>query len=123
MNIQSCSSWAICCWPASRCAHSQASLRPDPDARGFKRQKTSVLFESFQRDSRVRSAHSGAVMPISHRLNDSVALAAIQGLNQKLENDNHALRTELKLRDALLADLERRLAAIEQRNAPAGRQD
>jgi len=54
---------------------------------------------------------------------NGVALAAIQGLNQKLEDENQALRTELKLRDALLADLERRLAAIERRNAPARRQD
>jgi len=46
---------------------------------------------------------------------DGVALAAIQGLNQKLEVENAALRSELRTRDAKLEDLQKRLVAIEER--------
>jgi trimeric autotransporter adhesin len=45
---------------------------------------------------------------------DGVALAAIQGLNQKVEEENAALRAELKARDAILQSLQQRLQALEQ---------
>jgi hypothetical protein len=43
-----------------------------------------------------------------------VALAAIQGLNQKLDTENAAVRDELKRRHAENAELRRRLEALEQ---------
>ena len=45
---------------------------------------------------------------------DGVALAAIQGLNQKLEERTSKLESELKRRDAENEDLKQRLAALEQ---------
>lgn len=45
---------------------------------------------------------------------DGVALAAIQGLNQKLESEMAALRVELGRRDAENAELKERLARLEQ---------
>lgn len=108
------------------CARSASRVRwadIEPDARGIKRQKISVLFESFQRDSRAaRTANSSAVMPISHRLNASVA-PAIQGLSEKLEAENDALRSELTARDGRLAELERRLTALESHRAVSNRND
>ena len=44
---------------------------------------------------------------------DGVALAAIQGLNQKLEEREASLRSELKRRDAENADLKARLEKLE----------
>jgi hypothetical protein len=46
---------------------------------------------------------------------DGVALAAIQGLNQKLESGNAALRRELRNRETEVEDLRRRLEALERR--------
>jgi predicted nuclease with TOPRIM domain len=43
-----------------------------------------------------------------------VALAAIQGLNQKVETENAALRSQLKARDAEVNELKERLTAVEQ---------
>src|SRR5438067_54777 len=45
---------------------------------------------------------------------DGVALAAIQGLNQKVEAENKELRAELRSRDAQLAKVQERLAKLEQ---------
>jgi hypothetical protein len=45
---------------------------------------------------------------------DGVALAAIQGLNQKLEQREASLRQELKRRDAENAKLKQRLAVLEE---------
>ncbi len=42
-----------------------------------------------------------------------VALVAIQGLNQKVESENSALRLELKRRDAENAELKARMSALE----------
>jgi predicted nuclease with TOPRIM domain len=42
-----------------------------------------------------------------------VALAAIQGLNQKMDSENAKLREELKRRDAENAELKQRLEALE----------
>jgi polyhydroxyalkanoate synthesis regulator phasin len=44
---------------------------------------------------------------------DGVALAAIQGLNQKLEQDTVALRSELHCKDAEIQQLKQRLDALE----------
>ena len=44
---------------------------------------------------------------------DGVALAAVQGLNEKMEAENEKLRVELRSRDASLAELQRRLGEIE----------
>jgi len=44
---------------------------------------------------------------------DGVALAAIQGLNRKMEEREAALREDLKRRDAENAELKARLAALE----------
>ena len=46
---------------------------------------------------------------------DGVELAAIQGLNQKLEESNRQLRESLQAQDELLADLARRMAELERR--------
>jgi hypothetical protein len=43
---------------------------------------------------------------------DGVALAAIQGLNQKVEAENAALRTDVKVRDTRIAALERSVAEL-----------
>ena len=45
---------------------------------------------------------------------DGVALAAIQGLNQKVEFENQSVRSALEAKDAKIAELEQRLAALEQ---------
>jgi hypothetical protein len=45
---------------------------------------------------------------------DGVELAAIQGLNQKMDSENAKLREELKHRDAENAELKQRLNALEQ---------
>jgi hypothetical protein len=45
---------------------------------------------------------------------DGVALAAIQGLNQKVESENAALRAELQRRDTELSQLRERLQRLEQ---------
>jgi hypothetical protein len=50
---------------------------------------------------------------ISARDVGGVALAAIQGLNQKLEAENQAVRSALAAKDAKVAELEQRLAALE----------
>ena len=42
---------------------------------------------------------------------DGVALAAIEGLNQKLESENQALRAALEAKDAKITALVQRLAA------------
>jgi hypothetical protein len=44
---------------------------------------------------------------------EGVALAAIQGLNQKVDSVNARLREELKRRDAENAELRQRLEAVE----------
>jgi hypothetical protein len=44
---------------------------------------------------------------------DGVALAAIQGLNQKVEAENKELRSALRSREATIADLQKRLSRIE----------
>ena len=44
---------------------------------------------------------------------DGVALAAIQGLNQKIDAENKELRSALQSRDATIADLQKRLSQIE----------
>jgi hypothetical protein len=44
---------------------------------------------------------------------DGVALAAIQGLNRKVERENATLRAELKAKDAELQSLKSRLASLE----------
>jgi hypothetical protein len=44
---------------------------------------------------------------------DGVALAAIQGLNQKVESENATLRASLKNRDERIVGLEQRLARLE----------
>jgi hypothetical protein len=44
---------------------------------------------------------------------DGVALAAIQGLNQKMDAENKELRSALQSRDATIADLQKRLSQIE----------
>jgi hypothetical protein len=44
---------------------------------------------------------------------NGVALAAIQGLNQKLESENQSVRSALAAKDAKVAELEQRLAALE----------
>ena len=49
---------------------------------------------------------------------DGVALAAIQGLSQKIEAENTALRSELKAKAAEVDQLKRRLDAIEKLLAP-----
>jgi hypothetical protein len=53
-----------------------------------------------------------------------VALAAIQGLSQKLERDTVALRSELNQKDAEIAQLKQRLGALEnnltKKNKPEG---
>ena len=45
---------------------------------------------------------------------DGVALAAIQGLNQKVESENQSVRAALEAKDAKITALEQRLAALEQ---------
>jgi hypothetical protein len=45
---------------------------------------------------------------------DGVALAAVQGLNEKMEAENEKLRAELRSRDASLAALHKRLVEIEE---------
>jgi hypothetical protein len=45
---------------------------------------------------------------------DGVALAAIQGLNHKVEEQNRALRNELKSKDAELQSLKQRLNHLEE---------
>ncbi|HEY5913576.1 MAG TPA: tail fiber domain-containing protein, partial [Verrucomicrobiae bacterium] len=49
---------------------------------------------------------------------DGVALAAIQGLNQKVESENAALRDELRGKEAELEALKARLEALERRFTP-----
>ena len=44
---------------------------------------------------------------------DGVALAAVKGLNEKMEAENEKLRAELRSRDASLAEMQRRLGEIE----------
>jgi len=46
---------------------------------------------------------------------DGVALAAIQGLNQKVEEENAKVREELKRRDAENAELRRKNDSLEKR--------
>jgi hypothetical protein len=43
---------------------------------------------------------------------DSVALAAIRGLNEKMEEENHALRTALKLRETEIQELKKGLTEL-----------
>ena len=45
---------------------------------------------------------------------DGVALAAIQGLNRKVEEENQALRGALDGRDAEIAELKKGLAELRQ---------
>ena len=56
-------------------------------------------------------AHETAIATVDA---DGVALAAIQGLNQKVESDKRELRNELKRRDAENAELKQELAEIKQ---------
>jgi hypothetical protein len=44
---------------------------------------------------------------------DGVALAAIQGLNQKIETENRSLRSELRVKDSELQSLKQRLTDLE----------
>jgi hypothetical protein len=44
---------------------------------------------------------------------DGVALAAIQGLNEKLDAENRSLRSDLRARNTRIQSLEERLAALE----------
>lgn len=52
---------------------------------------------------------------------DGVALAAIQGLNQKVEQDNAALRLQLKAREVELDEMKARLRALEELVKPSHR--
>ena len=51
-----------------------------------------------------------------------VALAAIQGLNQKVEERQHRLEEQLRSRDAEVAALKKNLADLQQRVAQLNRQ-
>ncbi len=53
---------------------------------------------------------------------DGVALAAIQGLNQKMEQENAALRLQLETRQVEMDDLKARLRALEEIIHPEKRQ-
>jgi phage shock protein A len=53
---------------------------------------------------------------------DGVALAAIQGLNQKVEERQHRLEEQLRSRDAEVAALKKNLADLQQRVAQLNRQ-
>ena len=53
---------------------------------------------------------------------DGVALAAIQGLNQKVEERQHRLAEQLRSRDAEVAALKKNLADLQQRVAQLNRQ-
>ena len=50
----------------------------------------------------------------SKKFNDGVALAAIQGLNQKVEQQNCALRTDLDVKTARIQTLEKEITTLKE---------